>query len=520
MLGLGCQHITREALAAAVTAGIELVDTAEAYGTEAIVGELAQSCMIVTKGGLGPDWIVDGRAKRLADSARASLEKLRRIDLYLLHAVDPKVPIATSVRALAKLRDDSVVRAIGVSNVTIAQLEAACAVTKIDAVEIELSLAKLDRYFIEWCLTRGIAVLAQRPFGGAAGVKKLLRDPLLKELGHPPDVALAYLRSLGITPLPGATRVETAVACARNVELSPEAIRAITDRFGGATRAPKRDGEVVLIMGMPGSGKSTLAARFTDYARLNRDELGGTLKGLAQRLDALLATESRVVLDNTYASRLSRAQVIRVAQKHGIAVRCLVLDTSLEDAQRNVAQRIVEKYGRLLEPKELLAEAQVPPSAQFRFRRQLEPPREDEGMTIEHVPFVREPRGTQVGTIVELDGIIWKGRPRSKIELLPGARELLASCSGVVCATTWQPESFDPSIDDQLRALVGDIHIARCTHPAGPPICWCRKPLPGMALLLAHQHDLDLSRSIHIGRGPADRGFAERAGMQFRDIVT
>ena len=92
MLAIGCQKITREALVAAVEAGIQLVDTAAAYGNEAMVGEVARETTIVTKGGLGTDWVVDGRAKHLAESARRSREALGRIDLYLLHAVDPKVP--------------------------------------------------------------------------------------------------------------------------------------------------------------------------------------------------------------------------------------------------------------------------------------------------------------------------------------------------------------------------------------------------------------------------------------------
>ena len=106
----------------AIDTGIELVDTAAAYGNEAMVGELARDRIIVTKGGLGTDWVVDGRAKQLAESAQRSREALGRIDLYLLHAVDPKVPLTTSVRALAKLRDDGVVRGIGLSNVTLAQI--------------------------------------------------------------------------------------------------------------------------------------------------------------------------------------------------------------------------------------------------------------------------------------------------------------------------------------------------------------------------------------------------------------
>ncbi|HEX7700516.1 MAG TPA: aldo/keto reductase, partial [Kofleriaceae bacterium] len=371
MFGIGCQRITREALVAAIDAGIELVDTAAAYGNEAMVGEVAREQVIVTKGGLGTDWVVDGRAKQLAESAQRSREALGRIDLYLLHAVDPKVPLTTSVRALAKLRDDGVVRGIGLSNVTLAQIEAACEVTALDAVELEINVGKLDVYLVEQCVKRGIRVLAQRPFGGAAGVKKLLEDPLLRELGAPCEVVLAFLRGLSVTPLPGATRVETARSCARRVELSPEAMRALRERFLDERIGVARTGEVVMIMGMPGAGKSTLATRFEGYARLNRDELGGTLKGLAHKLDEVLATEPRVVLDNTYGSRTSRAQIVRIAKRHGVAVRCVVLDTPLEYCERNVAARIIERYGRLLSPAELVAEKEVAPNVLFRYRRQL-----------------------------------------------------------------------------------------------------------------------------------------------------
>jgi len=528
MLGLGCQHVTREALRAGLAAGIELVDTAHAYGNEAMIGE-AGAKFIVTKGGLGMDWVPDGRAKTLADHARASRDKLGRIDLYLLHAVDPRTPIATSVRALAKLRDDGIVGGIGVSNVHRAQLEAALAVTSLDAIEVELGIGKLDAlHLADLCAERGMRCLAYRPFGGAAGVKKLVKDPLLRELGPPCEVALAFLRALSpaIVPLPGATRVETAESCARRVELSAEAIAALRERFlGGAPHAPARAGEVVMIAGIPGAGKSTLAERFAGYTRLNRDERGGTLKQLAAELETVLAHgDTRVVLDNTYASRSSRAQVVRIAKRHGLAVRCVVLATPLHEAQRNAAARIIERYGRLLQPDELIEQRQVPPGAQFRFQRQLEPPAPDEGFTVESVAFERtpEPPGTRAA-IVELDGLIWKGRPRAQVELLPGARELLAhyrEAGYALAATTWQPEAFDPAIDAALHDSVGfTFPIARCTHPPGPPICWCRKPLPGLALVLAHDHGFRLADSLHVGKGPADKGFALRAGLEFVEIA-
>jgi histidinol phosphatase-like enzyme len=50
-------------------------------------------------------------------------------------------------------------------------------------------------------------------------------------------------------------------------------------------------------------------------------------------------------------------------------------------------------------------------------------------------------------------------------------------------------------------------------------VCWCRKPVPGLGLVLARRHDLDLARSLHVGRGAADRGFAERLGLRFLDAA-
>ena len=107
-------------------------------------------------------------------------------------------------------------------------------------------------------------------------------------------------------------------------------------------------------MGLPGAGKSTVAATFVTrgYARLNRDQAGGTLAGLLPVLDQLLASGvSRMVIDNTYVSRASRAPVITTAAAHGLPVRCVWLSTSVEDAQVNAASRIVSRYGRLLSPR-------------------------------------------------------------------------------------------------------------------------------------------------------------------------
>src|SRR5262245_8639540 len=223
----------RAVIAAAIDAGIALLDTADAYALDdgdaghnerLIAQALAElpdrRVEVVTKGGLirpGGAWQTDGRARHLAAAARASRDRLgvAALDLYLLHAVDPQTPLATSVRALAKLRDDGVARAIGLSNVGLTQLEAALAIAPIAAVEIELSpwkLAAIRGGLVAACAARGIRVLAHRPLGGPAGVRRAAADPVMAahaaRLGATPaELVLAWLASPSpaIVPLPRAT---------------------------------------------------------------------------------------------------------------------------------------------------------------------------------------------------------------------------------------------------------------------------------------------------------------------------
>src|SRR5688572_1391119 len=359
MIGLGCMRLSTAVdrddergvavIRAALDAGATLLDTADAYCLDdrdtghnerlvarALAGWRGDRARITvaTKGGMRRPkgaWISDGRAKHLRDACDASRRALGMdtIDLYQLHAVDPKTPIETSVRALARLQEEGKIRDIGLCNVTVSQIRAAQSIITIASVQVSLSPfddENLRNGVAEYCRDNGIRLIGYRPLGGERA-KQLARDAVLSRIAekhavHNADIALAWLMSFGgwIVPIPGATRVETALSLssALAIELDDDDRVALDARFSGrllrvprADRRPRDDagGEVVIVMGMPGAGKSAVARALEPdgYERLNRDALGGSLADLAPRLDDLLvAGRRRVVLDNTYPTRKSR----------------------------------------------------------------------------------------------------------------------------------------------------------------------------------------------------------------------
>src|SRR5215468_9488880 len=202
---------------AAFESGISVFDTARAYaGNEELVARALRGrrARIVTKGGMGEGWVPDGRAKSLRADCEASLDALDgvAIDLYLVHAPDPRTPWRTTVRALAKLADEGLVRRVGVSNVSRPQLEEALMLAPIAAVQVALSAnneSALRGGLVERCLDEGVILIAHSPLGGPRRARRLSQREAEGELAS--LLALAP----NVVAIPGATRPETVRSAAR-----------------------------------------------------------------------------------------------------------------------------------------------------------------------------------------------------------------------------------------------------------------------------------------------------------------
>ena len=166
----------------AVELGVTHVDTSDVYGpftNEELVGEALEPVRdrvgIATKVGLlvGPNGgyplVNDARPEHIVGAVEASLRRLRvdEIDLYYLHRIDPGVPFEESWGAMAGLVEAGKVRALGLSEVTIEQLEAARAIHPVAALQSELSLWTREALddVVPWCLANGVVFVPFSPLG-------------------------------------------------------------------------------------------------------------------------------------------------------------------------------------------------------------------------------------------------------------------------------------------------------------------------------------------------------------------
>jgi aryl-alcohol dehydrogenase-like predicted oxidoreductase len=208
----------------ALELGINFFDTADSYGPHASESFIAETLypypeglVIGTKGGLvRPSrhrWDPDGRPEHLRRALDGSLKRLRleRIDLYQFHAPDPQVPFADSVGTLAEARRAGKIRHLGLSNVSVKQLEAARRITPIVSVQNQYNLDnRKSEDVLKACERLGIAFIPWYPLGDGAALRSRGVKGLAGRLGLPPaQVALAWLltHSPVMLPIPGTASI-------------------------------------------------------------------------------------------------------------------------------------------------------------------------------------------------------------------------------------------------------------------------------------------------------------------------
>src|SRR2546423_1421254 len=265
-LGFGAMRITgegiwgwpkdrdeaRKVLKRAVELGIDLIDTADAYGpetSELLIAEALnpypKGLVIATKGGLtrpGPgQWVPNGRPEYLKQCVDKSLKRLRleRIDLYQLHRIDPKVPMEESLGALKKMQEAGKIRHVGLSEVSPEEIDRARKVLPIVSVQNQYNIGNRQwENTLTYCEKEGLGFMPWSPIGGSRGLKAgdALEATAKNHGVTVVQLALAWLleRSPVMLPIPGTSSVahlEENVAAAK-LKLAPEEWKAINALAG------------------------------------------------------------------------------------------------------------------------------------------------------------------------------------------------------------------------------------------------------------------------------------------------
>jgi aryl-alcohol dehydrogenase-like predicted oxidoreductase len=230
----------RRVLNAAIDAGMTFIDTADVYclddndigHNERLIASAVNGrddVKVATKAGLRRPrgaWTNDGSPKHIREACDRSLRALgvEQIWLYQFHAPDPAVPFEKSVETFAELQRAGRCKHVGLSNVSVEQIDAASRIVDVASVQ-----NRLNPYFrqsiavAEECGRRGIAFLAYSPVGGGRLAKKLDKFETLQRIADAHECSvhaavLAWVRAKGPTviPIPGARTVEHAVDSARS----------------------------------------------------------------------------------------------------------------------------------------------------------------------------------------------------------------------------------------------------------------------------------------------------------------
>ena len=301
--------------------------------------------------------------------------------------------------------------------------------------------------------------------------------------------------------------------------------------------------EIRVIMGYPASGKTSITKQFVDngYHRINRDELGGSLDGVADKVKAALGSHDKIVVDNTYIDRQSRKSLLKVAKDAKVDVICDWMQTSIEDAQYNACWRMMERYGKVLSPDEIKAEKNAPNifplHVLYAYRTKFQPPEEKEGFAkINEIAFVRKhPDGfNNKALILDYDDTLRKSVGKhpwpekiEDIEVLPKRKETLtewkkkgylllgASNQSAIAKGNFTIEEAVAMFEHTNKLLGHAVDFLFDPTKVPPLSSYNRKPCPGMGVQHIFKNKLDPKQCIVVGDQKTDATFSKRIGANF-----
>ena len=275
-------------------------------------------------------------------------------------------------------------------------------------------------------------------------------------------------------------------------------------------------------MGIPGAGKSRVAEAYAarDHLRLNRDERGGTLRALADELEDGARVRRAAGRPRQHVPRRARRGATcrgGGAPRHSRAMR----------VARHAARAGAGQHGRSAPRSFRLAPdargvesggterawsdgADVPDARAPRART----PRTRRGLRVHRAPTVLARAARGAGRRVRR-GVRAAGGG-------PARRDRGRDPTAPHLVFDWLPDGSPDDLADASellpRAVSGPIEPAVCPHGGGPPICWCRPPLPGLLLAFARAYGVDPERSTLVGTSPAHRTLAATLDARFVEV--
>jgi pyridoxine 4-dehydrogenase len=220
------REAAKKVLRRAVELGVNFIDTADSYGpavSEPLIGEAlapyTKGTFVATKAGFtrqGPDqWLPVGRPEYLTQQVEMSLRWLKKdaIDLWQLHRIDPKVPVEESLGAIKRLQEAGKIRFVGLSEVTVAEIEQARSVIEIVSVQNQYNLTnRKSEAVLNYCTRHNLAFIPWFPVasGKLAQPGGKLDELAKKHSATASQLSLAWLlhHSPVIVPIPGTTSIK------------------------------------------------------------------------------------------------------------------------------------------------------------------------------------------------------------------------------------------------------------------------------------------------------------------------